>query len=114
MKLSIRSLVLAVALSLPGVAAAQGAEAGDSPDDRATAFRAVTGAEQEQVPGGALLVGAYGLVFGLTLLYVIRLAALARGTDARIARLEGRLEEVERRAERGAGATRPQAEGEPR
>ena len=63
----------------------------------------MTGAEQEQVPGGALLVGAYGLVFGLTLLYVVRLAALARGTDARLARLEGRLDAVEKRGDGGAG-----------
>ena len=94
----LRTLGLVAFLSTPGIAAAQGAEAGETPDDRATAFRAMTGAEQESVPGGALLVGAYGLVFGFTLLYVIRLAAFSRGTDARIARLEERLAQVEKDA----------------
>ncbi len=90
----LRALCLAFLLSAPGLASAQEPETGETPGDRATAFRAMTGAEKESVPGGSLLVGAYGLVFGFTLLYVIRLGALSRGTDERIARLEKLLAEA--------------------
>ncbi|MBC7172646.1 MAG: hypothetical protein H5U40_09480 [Polyangiaceae bacterium] len=88
---TLRILCLAAALVAPGIASAQ--EPGATPEDRSTTFRAVSGPEQESVPGGGLLVGAYGLVFGLTLLYVIRLARFARGNDERIARLEALLAE---------------------
>jgi len=50
--------------------------AGDPQEDRASAFRAVRGAEAEQVPGGALLIGAYGAIFVLLLVYVWRLGRL--------------------------------------
>lgn len=98
---TLRALLLVLFISAPGLVSAQGAEAGDAPEDRATAFRAVTGAEQESVPGGKLLVGAYGLVFGFTLLYVVRLGALSRNTDERIARLESLLAQADARAQRG-------------
>jgi hypothetical protein len=95
---TLRAICFAICLGAPGLAIAQGAEAGETPSDRATSFRAVTGPEQESVPGGALLVGGYGLVFALTLLYVVRLSALSRGTDARIARLEKLLAEADEKA----------------
>jgi hypothetical protein len=97
MKLRIMAFALALAAATPLLAAAQGAEAGATPDDRATSFRAVTGAEAESVPGGPLLIGAYGLVWCFTLLYVLRLAGLSRRTSVEITRLERILSEAEQR-----------------
>lgn len=60
----------------------------DPAEDRATAFRRVEGPQQEDVPGGPLLVAAYGVVWALILLYVLRLGML----QARVARDVSRLE----------------------
>jgi hypothetical protein len=101
MKLRALALAFGLALSAVAPAAAQpadGATAGATPDDRATSFRAVSGAEAESVPGGALLVGAYGLVWAFTLLYVLRLAGLSRRTAQDLTRLERTLAEAEARA----------------
>jgi hypothetical protein len=74
-------------------------EAADSPeDDRATAFRAVSGAPTEQVPGGPLLLAAYALVWVLLLLFVLRLAYLYASTRRDIDHLERRLREASSKA----------------
>lgn len=62
-----------------------GADPGDS---RASAFRAVSGPSVEQVPGGALLVSAYGIVWLLLLGYVYRLGALHKRTMHDLERVE--------------------------
>jgi hypothetical protein len=93
--MTLRALAFALVLSASAAASAQ--SVGDAPEDRATAFRAVSGAEAESVPGGALLVGAYGLVWTFTLLYVLRLGGLSRRTAQEITRLERAVAEAERR-----------------
>ncbi len=111
MKLRALALAFGLALSAAAPAAAQpadGATAGATPDDRATSFRAVSGAEAESVPGGALLVGAYGLVWAFMLLYVLHLAGLSRRTSQDLTRLERTLAEAEA-AQGHAGAARDEA-----
>ena len=45
-------------------------------EDRSQSFKAVQGAVKEDVPGGPLLVAAYGLIFMALLAYVMRLVRL--------------------------------------
>jgi len=63
----------------------------DAGEDRATAFQAVEGAVQEDVPGGPLLVVAYGLIWVGVFAYLLRLVRLQSGTDREVTRLEGIL-----------------------
>lgn len=60
----------------------------DPSEERATAFRAVEGPVTEDVPGGTLLVVAYGIVWALLLLYVLRLGAVQAGLGREVDRLE--------------------------
>lgn len=81
------------ALTFAPVAFAQEADPGADPAEaRSQAFRAVTGPVTEDVPGGALLVAAYVVIFLLLLLYVVRLVRLQNSTDAEVARLSRALE----------------------
>ena len=64
------------------------ARAEDPSDDRATAFQAVEGAVQEDVPGGPLLVAAYALVWLGVFGYLVRLVRLQRHSEHEVARLE--------------------------
>ena len=73
----------AFAFTFAGIAAAQ-----DPEGDRAATFQRVEGPVTEDVPGGALLVGAYGAAWALIRLYVLRLGAL----QSRVARDVERLE----------------------
>lgn len=73
--------------------AQQGMEAEDPAESRSTAFRAVSGPQTEDVPGGALLVGAYALVWILMLAFVVRLGFLHARTAREIEVLRRRLEE---------------------
>lgn len=59
-----------------------------TPDDRATAFRSMTGPAKESVPGGQLLVGAYGLALLLLGGYVTWLGVLHSKTAATASELE--------------------------
>ena len=61
-------------------------------DSRAAGFRAVEGANVEDVPGGMLLVAAYGIAWLLVLAFVWRLAGLQRQAGADLARVEAALE----------------------
>ena len=51
-------------------------------EERATAFRAVKGADTESVPGGALLIAAYLVLWALALGYLLRLGKLSRAIEA--------------------------------
>lgn len=82
----VRPLVLAIGLLLSSTAAL--AQAPDASDDRATSFHAVTGGEQEDVPGGTLLVAAYGVVLVALIGYVLYVGAIQQGTQREITRLE--------------------------
>lgn len=85
------ALVVPALVSSPAVA--QAVESEDPADARATEFRAVRGPEAERVPGGALLIGAYALVWALLLGFVLRLGWLHARTSREIEELARRLEE---------------------
>jgi hypothetical protein len=97
MKPRLAPLMLAASFAIASVApvstasAQDEAQVEDPQDDRATAFRAVRGPEAEQVPGGALLLAAYALVWVLLLLFVLRLAYLYAKTRRELDALERRL-----------------------
>ena len=64
----------------------------DAAADRAQSFQAVQGAIKEDVPGGPLLVYAYGLIWLVVLLYVVRLAKLQQHNRRELERLSKVLE----------------------
>lgn len=76
----------------PGVAAAQ-----DPPPDRATEFVAVEGPTTEDVPGGALLIGAYAIAWALMLVYVVRLGRLHDTVRADLERLSKAIHKADER-----------------
>jgi hypothetical protein len=63
------------------------AHAQDAAEERSTSFQAVKGAVKEDVPGGPLLVWAYGLILVLLVAYLIRLALLQQRSERELARL---------------------------
>jgi CcmD family protein len=79
-----------VALGFAARAQAQGgdAPAQDAAEQRSQSFQAVQGAVREDVAGGPLLLAAYGVIWVLVLLYVIRLVRLQTRSQADIERLE--------------------------
>ena len=66
--------------------------AADAAESRSATFQAVTGAQQEDVPGGPLLVAAYGAVLVLVLGYVLYLGSLTAGASRDLERLEKAIE----------------------
>ncbi len=54
------------------------------------AFRAMTGPATESVPGGTMMVIAYGIIGTLLLLYVIRLARMAAKNRELLSAIEAR------------------------
>jgi hypothetical protein len=65
----------------------------DAAESRAASFQAVEGAQKESVPGGPLLVSAYGFVLVLLVGYVARLALMQRRTANELDRLTRALEQ---------------------
>ena len=63
-----------------------------SPEDRAASFQSVSGPQVEDVPGGALMIGAYGVAWLLVVLYLWRLASLQRKTAAEVDALRHTVE----------------------
>jgi hypothetical protein len=59
----------------------------DAAESRATSFQAVEGPQKESVPGGPLLLGAYGFVLLALVAYVVRLGLMQRKTSAEFERL---------------------------
>lgn len=81
-------------LLMSAPAFAQGARgAPPTEDTRAAGFRAMEGANVEDVPGGMLLVAAYGIAWVLVLGFVWRMAGLQRRAAADLARVEAALAE---------------------
>jgi hypothetical protein len=64
-----------------------------TPDDRATSFQAVKGGG-EQVPGGALLVSAYAVIWVIVLIVVVRVFHRQSMTSEQIAALEKAIEDA--------------------
>lgn len=84
--------MVASPVALPPSALAQdGEQAEDAAESRSTEFRAVTGPDAEEVPGGALLIAAYALIWVFVLIFVLRLGKLHGQTMTEIARLERAL-----------------------
>ncbi len=89
--MKMRALALACMLwSLPVLASAQDTE--DPTAGRATAFRAVSGPTTEDVPGGPLLISAYGAILVLMIGYVMWLARLQSITTRDLEALKRALE----------------------
>ncbi|UJR86805.1 hypothetical protein [Sandaracinus amylolyticus] len=61
-------------------------------ESRATSFQAVEGPSTEDVPGGPLLVGAYGTILVLVLTYVAWLGRLQSTTARDLDRLQKALD----------------------
>ncbi len=89
---SILGLLFAITLGVASSALAQPADQGESPgESRATEFRAMEGPNKESVPGGPLLVIAYGVVWAAVFGYVLRIGKQMTRAEADIARLEKSL-----------------------
>lgn len=77
------------------VGAADAAGAAEGVDDsRAAAFQAVEGALEEDVPGGPLLIAAYGIIWLVIFGYAWRLVGLQRRTLEEIEQLQQVLREA--------------------
>src|SRR5262249_12359857 len=59
----------------------------EAAEERSTSFQAVKGAVKEAVPGGPLLVYAYGLILFLLIAYLIRLVLLQQRNERELSRL---------------------------
>ena len=92
----LRIALFACFLGVASSGLAEDPESEDAAESRATAFQAVEGAHKEDVPGGGLLIGAYGFVLLLLVGYVARLAALQNKTSAEIERLTRAIEHGKR------------------
>jgi CcmD family protein len=84
------ALVMTFASTLANVSVA--AAQGDAAESRAATFEAAEGAQTEDVPGGSLLVGAYGVIWVLLLGYVVSLAFRQARTASDLERLRQDLE----------------------
>lgn len=93
----VRGLVLGLLLSFALPLGAALAE--EEPADRAASFKAVTGSGKEDVPGGALMVSAYALIWVALLVYVYRLVRLHKNVDENLARLQQDLSKAAGRLE---------------
>lgn len=93
---AITAMLVAIVVGLSTAAQAQppaDSESMEQPADaRATAFRAVEGPQTEDVPGGALLVGGYALVWLFVMLYLARLGKLHARTRQQMERLADQLQ----------------------
>jgi CcmD family protein len=107
MKALLRAWALALALSaLPGAALVPAAAAQDAAEEaaegaaeeRSMAFEASEGARTENIPGGALMIAAYGVVWLLVLGYVVSLGYRQARTHGEIERLRRDLSAAEEKA----------------
>ena len=80
-----------------GAVSAEAQEGEDAAESRATAFRAVQGAQQEDVPGGGLMIGAYAVALAALVAYVARLGMLQKRNDGELARLGAAIDKAEKR-----------------
>jgi CcmD family protein len=79
----------------PDTAAAETQE--DAAEERATQFVGVRGPEAESIPGGALLLGAYAIVWALLFLFLMRMRGLQRQTAEELERLSAEIRASEGR-----------------
>lgn len=69
----------------------------DAAEERAAQFVGVRGPEAESVPGGALLLGAYAIVWALLFLFLMRMRGLQRQTAEELERLSAEIRASEGR-----------------
>lgn len=69
----------------------------DAEESRSAAFRAVEGAQTEDVPGGTLMIVAYMTALVLLVGYIARLGMMQRRTSTEVERLAALLAEREAR-----------------
>lgn len=74
-----------------GIARAQTSEPSSVEESRAESFQTVKGPSAEEVSGGALLLAAYGTVWLLLMLYVLRIERLSRRLHTRLQQIEADL-----------------------
>jgi len=84
----LRALWFVLVLALPAAALAQDESAAES---RAATFEAARGAQLEEIPGGGLLVAAYGAALVLLLVYVVSMAFRQASTARELERLKNDL-----------------------
>ena len=63
----------------------------DAAEERAAQFVGVRGPEAESVPGGALLLGAYAIVWLLLFMFLMRMRGLQRQTAEELERLSAEI-----------------------
>lgn len=107
MRASIAGLVLACTILTSAVAFAEEPSAApdatasdvqkDAAEERAAAFRGVRGPEAESVPGGALMLAAYAVVWVLLFLFLMRMRRLQRHTAEELERLSADIRSSENR-----------------
>ena len=69
----------------------------DAAEERATQFVGVRGPEAESIPGGALLLAAYAIVWALLFLFLMRMRGLQRQTAEELERLSAEIRASESR-----------------
>jgi hypothetical protein len=92
----LRACAIAAILGLASPMIASAQEDQDPASERSTEFVAVEGPQAESVPGGVLMVSAYGVAWLFLLLYVLRLGRLSARAQADVARLEKSLGTTEK------------------
>lgn len=78
-------------LACAAPAAAQDSSEETPSEARAAEFVAVEGAVAEDVPGGPLLIGAYGVAWAFLFLYIFRVGRLQGAANQTLAEIERRL-----------------------
>lgn len=73
----------------PDAAAAEVQE--DAAEERAAQFVGVRGPDAESVPGGALMLAAYAIVWALIFLFLMRMRGLQRQTAEELERLSAEI-----------------------
>ncbi|MDH3623395.1 MAG: CcmD family protein [Myxococcales bacterium] len=63
----------------------------DPAEERAAQFVGVRGPDAEQVPGGALLLAAYAVVWALLFVFLLRMRGLQRQTADELQRLSAEI-----------------------
>jgi CcmD family protein len=106
MRALVSAFVLGCTLLMTGSAAAEDGsvevevttQVEESPaEERATQFVGVTGPEAENVPGGALLLAAYAIIWVLLFLFLLRVRGLQRQTAEELERLSAEIRASEGR-----------------
>ncbi|TFH26600.1 MAG: hypothetical protein E4H00_10425 [Myxococcales bacterium] len=88
-------LALADSPPLPDAGASEAPK--DAAEERATQFVGVEGPNAESIPGGALLLTAYAVVWALLFLFLMRIRRLQRATAEELERLSAQIRASEDR-----------------